>query len=87
MSEPLYTCPICRQQGFTARGLKTHQGGKTCRRRAAQADAGTHWKCAACTLANCFSEGSKPSKCIAGHIIAPSWQPATPEEYAAAQTA
>ena len=36
MPETLHTCPTCKQSGFTGRGLKTHQGGKTCTRRAAQ---------------------------------------------------
>jgi hypothetical protein len=36
MPETLHTCPTCKQARFTARGLKTHQGGKTCTRRAAQ---------------------------------------------------
>lgn len=87
MPEFLNTCPICKQPGFTARGLKTHQGGKTCRRRAALAETDPHWKCDACPLGTCLVNGSKPRKCIAGHPIASSWQPATPEEYAAAKPA
>jgi hypothetical protein len=35
MSESLHTCPDCGQPNFTASGLKTHQGGKTCKARAA----------------------------------------------------
>lgn len=35
MSETLHTCPDCGQPNFTASGLKTHQGGKTCQKRAA----------------------------------------------------
>ena len=35
MPETLHTCPECGQSGFTAKGLKAHQNGKTCARRAA----------------------------------------------------
>lgn len=35
MSETLHTCPDCGQTNFTAKGLKAHQGGKTCVKRAA----------------------------------------------------
>lgn len=34
MSKTLHTCPDCGQENFSARGLKTHQGGKTCKARA-----------------------------------------------------
>lgn len=37
MSETLHTCPDCHQGGFSERGLKAHQGGKTCQARAKQA--------------------------------------------------
>ncbi|MES2598637.1 MAG: hypothetical protein V4662_25100 [Verrucomicrobiota bacterium] len=33
MAEKLLTCPDCGQKNFTASGLKTHRGGKTCQRR------------------------------------------------------
>lgn len=33
-SEPLHTCTACGQTGFTAGGLKSHQGNKTCKSRA-----------------------------------------------------
>ena len=36
MNETLHTCPDCGQENFTLSGLKTHQGGKTCLKRAAQ---------------------------------------------------
>lgn len=87
MSEPLYTCPICRQSGFTARGLKTHVDGKTCRRRAAEQAAGPHWQCRMCSYGPCFATGSKPSECARPKPLVAIWQPATPEEHAAAQTA
>ena len=32
--ETLHTCPDCGQPGFTAKGLKSHQGNKTCKSRA-----------------------------------------------------
>jgi hypothetical protein len=35
MSETLHTCPDCGQPNFSASGLKSHQGGKTCKARAA----------------------------------------------------
>lgn len=36
-TETLQTCPDCGQENFTARGLQSHQGGKTCKaRRASQ---------------------------------------------------
>lgn len=35
MSAQLLTCPICQQPGFSARGLKSHEGNKTCKARAA----------------------------------------------------
>jgi hypothetical protein len=35
MSETLHTCPDCGQPNFTAQGLKSHKGGKTCLKRAA----------------------------------------------------
>lgn len=36
MPESLHTCPDCGQENFTARGLKAHQGGITCKQRAGQ---------------------------------------------------
>lgn len=35
-TDDLHTCPDCGQTGFSARGLKAHQGNKTCRARAAE---------------------------------------------------
>lgn len=40
MSEKYHTCPQCGQPGFTASGLKAHQGNKTCTRRAGQMQPG-----------------------------------------------
>jgi hypothetical protein len=37
MSETLHTCTACGQAGFTARGLKAHEGNKTCKARASTA--------------------------------------------------
>ena len=34
VKETLHTCPKCGQPGFTAKGLKAHQGNKTCKERA-----------------------------------------------------
>lgn len=37
MTETLHTCPDCGQSGFSARGLKAHQGNATCQKRAGKA--------------------------------------------------